>query len=758
MLNMSYPLLHSNNFNTKINEIFKNIPNVEIKRLMDKEGKKLESYQLFVQKFMNENTPYRGIFLYHGVGTGKTCSAVGIADMFAGVREVVVIVPGAQLEANFKNEIRMCGNIEQPKEHTYYRYTGLKSAKLETLIKDRTLDNKIVIIDESHGFISRLTGDSPTAILMRKWVFGAKNTRFVLLTGTPIINKPNELAVLFNLIHGKIEILEITTKNIHSNLQEILKENPYVDFVEVSKNMKTAIITPIPYYFKKLSDGLITSDTDYAPENITDFKSKIDDLLSSNNINIEKIEIKEANLFPEDDDFDNFFIDENLDLIEEHKSILINRIRGLVSSAGFKQDDPVREGNTQIIERPNYPKTIIHDYDKIPMSTKQYIGYESERIKEIQLEKESQKQRSMKKDVKEIQTFLANSIRKCNGSFHNIETKGISKENNNEHLYQERLKEHLDVYQTKEAKLEEIKDISPKFHKIIERLEDAQNLNQKNVVYSHLINNEGGLLTFMEMLRSLEWVEYGKANSTNSSKVFASLVLKTDVEYENIRKIYNSESPDGKTDAKDNTEGKIINTLIIAKKSAEGITLKETRHMHIIESHWNMNREEQIIGRVSRKNSHARLGIEQRNVNIYRYKSVFPENVNKSSDNYQKLKRNDNEMTSDELVISVAERKENLIKQFLNILYTSSVDCKENYFAEKCDENDITFHPLIDGKAVNKLDKFMNIIIPNKKWIPKRFHGIRANYDEFTKNIYFGNIKFAKYDKDEKNFYLFLNN
>lgn len=749
MLNMSYPLLHRNNFNTKINEIFKNIPNVEIKRLMDKDGKSLNSYQLFVQKFMNENTPYRGILLYHGVGTGKTCSAIGIADMFAGIRDVVVIVPGAQLEANFKNEIRMCGNIEQPKEHTYYRYTGLKSAKLETLINDRTLDNKIVIIDESHGFISRLTGDSDTAKLMRKWVFGAKNTRFVLLTGTPIINKPNELAVLFNLIHGKIEMLEITTKNIYSNLEEILQNNPYVDFVEVSKNMKTAIITPVPYYFKKLSNGLLNKDVNYSPENIIDFKSKIDDLLSSNNINIEKIDIKEHDLFPEDDDFDDFFIDENLDIIEEHKNILSNRISGLVSSAGFKQDDPVREGNTQIIEKPNYPKTIIHDYDKIEMSSTQYINYESERIKEIQLEKKNKTQRSMKKDVKEIQTFLANSIRKCNGSFHKIETKGISQENNNLHLYQERLKEHLDEYETKEAKLEEIKDISPKFHKIIERIEEAQNLNQTNVIYSHLINNEGGLLTFIEMLRSLGWVEYGKANSTNSSKVFASLVLKTDVEYENIREIYNSN---------DNTEGKIINTLFIAKKSAEGITLKNTRHMHIIESHWNINREEQLIGRVSRLNSHSALNLEQRNVNIYRYKSVFPKNVNKSSDNYQKLMKNDNEMTSDEIVVSVSERKEKLIKKFLNILYESSIDCKENYFSEKCYENNITFHPLIDGKTVNKLDKFMNIIIPTKRWIPKRFHGIRANYDEFTKTIYLGNVKFAKYDKDDKNFYLFLNN
>ena len=31
---------------------------------------------------MYDKTPYKGLLLYHGVGTGKTCSAVTIAENF----------------------------------------------------------------------------------------------------------------------------------------------------------------------------------------------------------------------------------------------------------------------------------------------------------------------------------------------------------------------------------------------------------------------------------------------------------------------------------------------------------------------------------------------------------------------------------------------------------------------------------------------------------------------------------------------------
>jgi hypothetical protein len=37
-------------------------------------------HQNFVKNFLSLQTPYNGLLLYHGLGPGKTCSAIGIAD------------------------------------------------------------------------------------------------------------------------------------------------------------------------------------------------------------------------------------------------------------------------------------------------------------------------------------------------------------------------------------------------------------------------------------------------------------------------------------------------------------------------------------------------------------------------------------------------------------------------------------------------------------------------------------------------------
>jgi len=40
----------------------------------------LDPHQMFVRNFMSFQTPYNGLLLYHGLGTGKTCSAISICE------------------------------------------------------------------------------------------------------------------------------------------------------------------------------------------------------------------------------------------------------------------------------------------------------------------------------------------------------------------------------------------------------------------------------------------------------------------------------------------------------------------------------------------------------------------------------------------------------------------------------------------------------------------------------------------------------
>lgn len=63
--------------------------------------------QRLVSRFLNPATPYNGLLLYHGVGVGKTCSAIRVAEEFLQVApfsKVFIIVPQA-ITAGFKRTI-----------------------------------------------------------------------------------------------------------------------------------------------------------------------------------------------------------------------------------------------------------------------------------------------------------------------------------------------------------------------------------------------------------------------------------------------------------------------------------------------------------------------------------------------------------------------------------------------------------------------------------------------------------------------------
>ena len=54
--------------------------------------------QRLVSRFLNPATPYKGLLLYHGVGVGKTCSAISVAEEYLKIMphsKVFIVVPQA---------------------------------------------------------------------------------------------------------------------------------------------------------------------------------------------------------------------------------------------------------------------------------------------------------------------------------------------------------------------------------------------------------------------------------------------------------------------------------------------------------------------------------------------------------------------------------------------------------------------------------------------------------------------------------------
>lgn len=71
----------------------------------------LMPHQLFVKNFMSFQTPYNGLLLYHGLGSGKTCSAIGIAEEMrgymkqVGIKQRIIVVASPNVQGNFRMQL-----------------------------------------------------------------------------------------------------------------------------------------------------------------------------------------------------------------------------------------------------------------------------------------------------------------------------------------------------------------------------------------------------------------------------------------------------------------------------------------------------------------------------------------------------------------------------------------------------------------------------------------------------------------------------
>jgi hypothetical protein len=71
----------------------------------------LMPHQLFVKNFLSFQTPYNSLLLYHGLGTGKTCTAIGVAEEMrnymkqVGMRKAIMIIASPNVQDNFRLQL-----------------------------------------------------------------------------------------------------------------------------------------------------------------------------------------------------------------------------------------------------------------------------------------------------------------------------------------------------------------------------------------------------------------------------------------------------------------------------------------------------------------------------------------------------------------------------------------------------------------------------------------------------------------------------
>ena len=79
-------------------QILHDIANVSCER-KDKDFSLL-IHQKIVRDYINHYSPYRGLLLYHGLGSGKTCSSIAIAEGLKTSKKIIIMTP-ASLRTNY---------------------------------------------------------------------------------------------------------------------------------------------------------------------------------------------------------------------------------------------------------------------------------------------------------------------------------------------------------------------------------------------------------------------------------------------------------------------------------------------------------------------------------------------------------------------------------------------------------------------------------------------------------------------------------
>ena len=339
-------------------------------------------YQKFVREYMRQASPYRGLLVYHGLGSGKTCTAIAASEaLFATANKKIIVMTPFSLRKNFLKEVSLCGfrhfhlknywvpipksdpafatfatevlgvgpahlkrasaiwvpdfrkgpedsNYAQltPEQQTEIReqilsvlvwdaktnptgrirfinYNGISARKLQEIAcnkADHFFDDAVIVVDEVHNLVRLMQGTIDPYLVPvkglkrlipieeittarwtpslcdsasgRKYARGymfyrllldAQNSKIIGLSGTPLINFPEELGILMNVLHGYIPTIYATINRVYEQsykeIERITAENRYVDFIKVEPepNGRGTLITLtlLPPGIRKAADG-----------------------------------------------------------------------------------------------------------------------------------------------------------------------------------------------------------------------------------------------------------------------------------------------------------------------------------------------------------------------------------------------------------------------------------------------------------------------------------------------------------------------
>jgi hypothetical protein len=713
-----YPNLNDPNFNVNLatrKEFYDTQYDGEIKdvitesEIMCNADFELAPHQLFVRNFLSFQTPYNSLLLYHGLGSGKTCSAISIAEEMRdyliqmNIANRIIIVASPNVQENFRLQlfderklqlidgmwnIRSCtGNkflkeinpmnmkgltketiVAQVKRiiNTYYVFLGytefanyiqkksgvgedvVDSKKRSTIIRNKLkqhFSNRLIIIDEVHNI--RITDDNP--------------------------DKKRVAQELFKLVTyaDNLRLLLLSATPMYNSYKEVIW---LVNLMNLNDRRSTIEIKDVfntDGSFKRSKTGepigedlLIRKATGYISyvrgENPYTFPYKI----------------WPAEFAPE-----HTFAAQPVPEVQLNGKQLVQHIEFL--SLYLVEVGPYQQrGYDYIIDRLKQGKTKGQAFENL-----EAFGY-------TMLQKPIEALNMIYPDDRlvsdAVQTATATSTATATPApAPLIDTMDIVGSGG--------LKRHMTFtesvsppgrydFEYKTSKWGrifapgEVGKYSGKIKTICDRIMQSTGVI---LIYSQYI--DGGILPIAIALEELGFTRAGTVRSlfkvapTEKIDALTFKTKKNNTGQEKKSKFQPAKyvmitgdkglSPDNVKDinmATDvtNKNGEQVKVVLISLAGSEGLDLKFIRQVHILDPWYNMNRIEQIIGRAIRTCSHKELPFAKRNVEVYLYGSLLADKREEAVDLY---------------VYRLAELKAVQIGNVSRVIKEIAVDCILNY-------------------------------------------------------------------------------
>ena len=582
-MNQQYSYTIKQNNGIRIESCIKDIKNKEF--IPQKHQEAVKNYFI--------NSPYRGLLLYHLLGSGKTCTSIIIADEMLktrlsdpekklGVNHVYVCTPGS-LRENFLTEYcKLCGDKKYLKK--YYTFITY-NANISEQVKDIDFNDSLVIIDEFHNLIRGTCHLSKNPYTLYNKILNS-NSRNLILSATVLDKNLYEWSLIGNLLKDNVFPNIISTgEKCDNELFEKFKDQLFdfenlkgvVSYFEGNQKDMPDVI------YKPPIEVLMTYNQTKLWDKVTEYESKVrkigppkKTLLATNPIEYNRL----------------FKI-----YIMSTKYILSRKISNVFYGDSIFLSALI-EQNIGLLTFKDIEKQFKENHNECSICLKEFT------------------------DIDTVQIFP------CNHFFHSICIKEwllthetcplcetvieIQEEGNliPDNLTTNKVKGWISTKILHTDRM--LTRISPKIVSLL--LNILKNFDSKHAVFSFFLNKSGlKLIHNLFKLRGIKSMIYSGSVSSFDRQIILN-----------------------KFNSIDNRYGKKIKVLLLTDAGVEGISLLEVEHVHLFETNINANKTLQAIGRAVRYNSHKDMPDYKKHVNIWKYFSIpitgllkYKENPNK---------------------------------------------------------------------------------------------------------------------------------